>query len=231
MIVLQSLSKHYRRNTLIIKALDRVDLSIPKNEFVVVRGPSGSGKTTLLLSVGGMLHPTSGGIKVDNQDIYALDKKKLTRFRARKIGFVFQLFHLIPYLTVLENALLPTVTDSSEKQRYGGEAMRLLRLLNLEDRASHYPAELSAGEKQRTAIARAMIKKPDLILADEPTGNLDPQNAVEIAKCLAEIHRDGCTIIVVSHGHDCDLYADRIILLDKGRIISDKKSNRDHTGG
>jgi len=223
MIVLEKVSKHYNKSSGIIKALDEIDLTVKRNEFTIIRGPSGSGKTTLLLTIGGMLRPTSGRLTVAGMDPYSIDNKNRLGFRAEKIGFVFQMFHLIPYLNVTENVLLPSGNTGGGNKGFRSRAQSLLKQLNLNDRSAHFPAELSAGEKQRTAIARAMLKKPEIILADEPTGNLDPKNAAIIARCLAEVHHEGCTVIVVTHGQDCDPYAERIIRLDLGRISSKRK--------
>jgi putative ABC transport system ATP-binding protein len=222
-IVLEKVSKHYNRPSGIVKALDEIDLMVERNEFIVIRGSSGSGKTTLLLTIGGMLRPTSGRLIVAGMDPYNIDNKNRLEFRAEKIGFVFQLFHLIPYLTVIENVLLPSGSAGGGSKELKPRARILLKQLNLDDRSDHFPAELSAGEKQRAAIARAMLKKPEIILADEPTGNLDPENATGIARCLAEVHQEGCTVIVVTHGQDCDPCAGRIIRLDKGRLSSKRE--------
>ena len=216
MIRVDKASKFYRTKHGDVKALDNVNLVIEKGELFVIRGPSGSGKTTLLLSIGGMLRPTEGQITVNNSDIYAMSKKERAVFRADNIGFVFQLFHLVPYLNIIENVLLPAGVGRS---RYNQEDVKgLLNRLNLEERMHHRPSELSAGEKQRTAIARAILKRPQIILADEPTGNLDPENSKEIIGYLAEFHSSGGTVIVVTHGKAVDQYADRAVHLEKGRI-------------
>ena len=212
----ENLTKFYKKGQIIIKALDGIDLDIQENEFVVVRGPSGSGKTTLLFTIGGMLGPTSGQIKIKEESIYGMSGKELTRFRAKKIGFVFQMFHLIPYLTALENVMLPPAR--TQKRNARNEAMAALEKVNMKDRIEHFPFELSAGEKQRTAIARAMVKRPEILLADEPTGNLDPRNAQEIASLFAGFKQQGCTVIVVTHGSDCEKHCDRVIRLDQGKI-------------
>jgi ABC-type lipoprotein export system ATPase subunit len=222
-IVLEKVSKHYHKPSGIIKALDEIELMVERNEFTVIRGPSGSGKTTLLLTIGGMLRPTCGRLTVAGMDPYSIDNKTRLGFRAEKIGFVFQLFHLIPYLNVIENVLLPSGNERGGNKGFRTRARSLLTQLNLDDRSAHFPAELSAGEKQRTAVARAMLKKPEIMLADEPTGNLDPENAAIIARCLAEVHREGCTVIVVTHGQDCDPYAERIIRLEQGRLSSKRE--------
>lgn len=220
MITLHQISKDFSGPRGTVKALSDIDLHIQKNEFVVIRGPSGSGKTTLLLTIGGMLCPTSGRLTVGSRDIYALNNHHRARFRGEEIGFVFQLFHLVPYLSLLENVQLPLGILPGERHKDEEQARFLLNRLHLGERLDFFPSEVSAGEKQRAAIARAVIRKPAVVLADEPTGNLDPQNAAEIAGCLADIHQEGGTVIVVTHGLDCDPYADRIIHLDQGRVIS-----------
>lgn len=216
MINLEKVSKIYRTRQKEIKALYDFNLFITDGEFVVVRGPSGSGKTTLLLTIGGMLKPTEGKIIADGRDVYAMIEKERALFRARNIGFVFQMYYLIPYLNVIENVLLSS--DIGAKRFGKSEARDMLKKLHLTDREYHKPSELSAGEKQRTAIARALLSQPKIILADEPTGNLDPENANEIVQYLVEFHRSGGTIILVTHGTSADRYADRIIHLREGRI-------------
>jgi ABC-type lipoprotein export system ATPase subunit len=216
MVRLERASKIYRTKHGSVKALDEVHLHIKEGEFTVVRGPSGSGKTTLLLSIGGMLRPTDGRVIYKNSDIYTLSERERATFRAENIGFVFQLFHLVPYLNVIDNVLLPAGVGRS---RYSQEdAKDLLNRLHLKERIHHKPAELSAGEKQRTAIARALIKHPRIILADEPTGNLDPENSEQIMHHLAEYHSKGGTVIVVTHGKAVDRYASRVVYLKKGQI-------------
>jgi len=216
MINLEKVCKIYRTRRGDIKALDEINLHIKKGEFVVVRGPSGSGKTTLLLSIGGMLHPTEGKIIAKGRDLYAMSKSARARFRAENIGFVFQMFHLVPYLDVVENVLL---SSGVGENRYGRkEAEESLNRLNLLERLHHKPSELSTGEIQRTATARALLNKPTIVLADEPTGNLDPENTDEIIRYLKEYHGDGGTVIVVTHGTAVDQFADRVIRLKDGHI-------------
>jgi len=220
MITLDMVSKRYRTGSGDVAALEEVSMQVTEGEFVVVRGPSGSGKTTLLLVTGGMLRVSSGSVLVNGEDVYRLPEGQRARFRADSIGFVFQMFHLIPYLNVLENVLLPAGAGNRDRDRT--VALELLERFRLSERANHKPYELSAGESQRTAIARAMFSRPRLILADEPTGNLDPENAEEVIKYLAEYHREGGTVIVVTHGRVVDQYADRIMSLQNGRIVKEE---------
>jgi ABC-type lipoprotein export system ATPase subunit len=220
MIKLDMVSKRYRTGSGDVAALEEVSMQVTEGEFIVVRGPSGSGKTTLLLVTGGMLRVSSGSVFVNGEDVYRLPEGQRARFRAENIGFVFQMFHLIPYLNVLENVLLPAGAGNRDRDRT--VALELLERFRLSERASHKPSELSAGESQRTAIARAMFGRPRLILADEPTGNLDPENAEEVIKYLAEYHLEGGTVIVVTHGRVVDQYADRIMSLQNGRIVKEE---------
>ncbi len=199
-----------------LKSLDGVDREIRTGEFVVIRGPSGSGKTTLLLAIGGMLRPSSGRIHVDGRDVYALSEAARSAFRGETIGFVFQMFHLVPYLTLLENVLL------AARDRTGGRAVSLARehldRFGLSGRHGHRPSQLSAGERQRCAIARALLNRPRVLLADEPTGNLDPENAAAVVDCLAAYHEEGGTVVLVTHGTTADSRADRVLTLRKGRL-------------
>lgn len=213
MVQLENISKIYRIRRGQVKALDEISFQVKEGEFVVVRGPSGSGKTTLLLAIGGMLHPTRGRIFVGGKDIYAMSKRERAQFRAKNIGFVFQMFHLVPYLNVIENTLLASGTRANYS-----EAEKLLERLGMSGREHHKPSELSAGERQRTAIARALLNHPRIILADEPTGNLDPENAAQVIGYLAEFHRGGGTVIVVTHGAVADQYSDRITYLQGGQV-------------
>ncbi len=213
MLVLQDLSKTYRTGTREVKALDGVSLEIDQGEFVTVCGPSGSGKTTLLMMVAGMLRPSRGAVRFDEQDVYQMSGRQRAQFRAHHIGFVFQMFHLVPYLSVLENVLVAGgAIGKSERTR----AEELLQQLGLQHRAAHRPAELSAGEKQRTAIARALLNRPRLILADEPTGNLDPGNAEGVLRHLRDFQRDGGTVIMATHGSATREFATRNLSLRDG---------------
>lgn len=217
MIHLDKVSKIFGSSKKQVEALKNIDLQVNKGEFIIIRGPSGSGKTTLLLSIGGMLQPSSGIVNIENKDIYLLNEFERTKFRALNIGFVFQMFYLIPYLNVVENIMLAAGLGSNgTRQR---KASELADQLGLSDRILHKPSELSAGERQRVALARALIHQPKIILADEPTGNLDPDNSREVIKILKEYHQTGGTVIFVTHGKDADQFADRIFNLNKGEIV------------
>ena len=215
MVELDEVTKLYRGPQGEVRALDGVSLCVREGEFVAVRGASGSGKSTLLLTLGAMVRPTSGRVTLAGTDVYALSPGGRARFRAENIGFVFQLFHLIPYLSVLENVLLPSLAAPG-----GGPAaaMALLEHFGLSHRVHHRPAELSIGERQRVAMARALLNRPKLILADEPTGNLDPANATEVMNHLAGLHRSGATIVVVTHEEVAAGYAQRTVLIREGKI-------------
>ncbi len=212
-LTLQDLTRTYRTRTGQVKALEGVTLEIDRGEFVVVCGPSGSGKTTLLMMVAAMLRPSAGVVRFDGRDIYEMPVPDRARFRADNIGFVFQMFHLVPYLNVRENIL---VAAGAVGRIDKGRAEGLVQQLGLRHRASHRPAELSAGEKQRTAIARALLNRPKLILADEPTGNLDPENARSVLKHLQDFQREGGTVIVATHGPAAREFATRTIYLRDG---------------
>lgn len=216
MVLLEKVSKIFRTRRGEVRALDGVDLQVKGGEFVIVRGPSGSGKTTLLMILGGMLRPTRGRVLLDEREIYAMGEKDRARLRAQTIGFVFQMFHLVPYLNVLENVLLAGAFPSTKERETS--AMDLLERLGLADRAVHRPAELSAGEMQRVAIARAFLNRPRIVLADEPTGNLDWENAREITRHLDDFHRRGGTVVLVTHGTFSEPFADRILYLREGRL-------------
>ena len=198
-----------------VRALYHVSFEIEAGEWIAIMGPSGSGKTTLINILGGLDHPTAGRVVVDSMEIGQLSERELTRYRSEKIGFVFQQFHLVPYLTSLENVMLAqyfhSITDEDE-------AAEALRRVGLGDRLEHLPAQLSGGEQQRVAIARALINHPKLILADEPTGNLDEDNETTILSLLRELHTAGHTILVVTHSQAIGNLADRRIELEHGRL-------------
>lgn len=208
-----------------VRGLDRVSLDVQAGEFVVLRGPSGCGKTTLLLTAGGMLRPTSGRVLVDGQDLYALSRSERNRFRRRHLGFVFQMFHLLAYLDVYENVLLAAGPEDGPKSMVRERARDLLQRLGLESRERHRPAALSTGERQRTAIARALLNQPKLILADEPTGNLDPENAAEALRQLKNYHATGGTILLVTHGAAADAHANRVLDMRAGSVAVNGNSS------
>jgi putative ABC transport system ATP-binding protein len=217
MLILQDLAKTYRTRAGEVKALDGVSLRIDPGEFIAVCGPSGSGKTTLLMMIAAMLRPSRGAVRFEDRDIYQMTGSARARFRARNIGFVFQMFHLVPYLNVLENVLVAWAVAHCGDAK--ARAEELLQRLGLGHRIGHRPSELSAGEKQRTAIARALLNRPKLILADEPTGNLDPQNAQGVLQHLQRFQKEGGTVIVATHGLAAQGCATRTINLREGRLV------------
>ncbi|MBZ5662622.1 MAG: ABC transporter ATP-binding protein [Acidobacteriia bacterium] len=198
-----------------VRALDRVSFAIDAGEWIAIMGPSGSGKTSLINILGGLDQPTSGRVVVDGQDISHLSERELTRYRSEKIGFVFQQFHLVPYLTAVENVMLAQYFHSITDEKEAAEA---LKRVGLGGRLDHVPAQLSGGEQQRVAIARALINHPKLILADEPTGNLDEANEAVILELLRELHAAGHTILVVTHSQAIGNLADRRVELEHGRL-------------
>ncbi|NCO41405.1 MAG: ABC transporter ATP-binding protein [Armatimonadetes bacterium CG_4_10_14_3_um_filter_66_18] len=216
MIALENVRKVYRTKRGEVPALDGVSFSVAAGEFLTVRGPSGCGKSTLLLTIGGMVRPTQGTVTVDGKDVYALSAAQRAAFRADNIGFVFQMFHLVPYLTVLENVLLPTAAGGGSAGE--AEALALLERFRMTDRAHHKPAELSTGERQRAALARALLRRPGLLLADEPTGNLDPENAAEVMSYFTEYHHEGGTVVLVTHEQAAADHAHRTVTIRGGKL-------------
>jgi len=219
MIKIENLSKIYNSKGSSVLALSEVSLSIEKGEFVSIVGPSGSGKTTLLLCMGGLIHPSSGKVNVEGTSIYDLDFKKRAIFRLRNLGFVFQTFNLIPYLTALENVQIPIslarTSDGTQLQKATG----LLEKLGLVNRFNHKPRELSIGEQQRVAIARALANNPKIIFADEPTGNLDPDTTNETVGYLKLLNQAGVTVVMVTHNPGVAEQAKRKVRLVAGRLI------------
>jgi len=216
---LADVAKTFRRNGAEIPVLTGASLDLAAGEFAVIQGPSGCGKTTLLLIAGGLLAPDAGVVEIDGQDPYRLASDGRAAFRATALGFVFQQFHLVPYLSVLENVLSPQLarrTSDAETR-----AMELLARFGLSNRAAHLPAELSVGERQRTALARAMLNRPKLILADEPTGNLDEANARAVLAGLAEFAREGGAVLLVTHTDQAREFSHRILRLHNGTIRTD----------
>ena len=202
-----------------VAALDGVSLAVEEGEWLVVMGPSGSGKTTLLNLLAGLDRPTSGRVAVAGTEVAGLGPRELARFRRETVGLVFQEFHLIPYLTALENVMLAQYVHSLTDR---GEAAQALEKVGLGDRLDHLPSQLSGGEKQRVCVARALINHPRLILADEPTGNLDEANERQVLEILAGLHRRGQTLVVVTHNPEIASMADRVVRLEHGRVAREE---------
>ncbi len=216
MLRLDHLTKVYRGAHADVRALDGVSIEAGPGDFVAVQGPSGCGKTTLLLVAGGLLRPDGGGVAFDGQDPYALAPEGRTRFRASQVGFVFQQFHLLPYLTVLDNVLVASLAMPSDGARQRAE--ELIEHLGLAGRAGHVPAALSTGERQRVALARALLNRPRLILADEPTGNLDRASARAVLAHLGEFAKGGGIVLLVTHDVRAAEYAMRTVHMTDGRL-------------
>lgn len=220
MIQLHTVSKHYTiKNEKQIRALHAVDLSINKRDFITITGASGSGKSTLLFTIGGMLSPTEGRVIFDDADMYRLNQVELARLRRKRIGFVFQTFNLVPYLTCRENVALPAILNGTAKAAAFSTADEMLGRVGLGHRLNHTPAKMSVGERQRVALLRSLINEPDVILADEPTGNLDPATAQEVMLLLAELNQKGQTIVMVTHDHKLAEVGCRRITIEKGSIV------------
>jgi putative ABC transport system ATP-binding protein len=215
MVILKNISKIYsKKSGSEVRALDKVSLQIEKGSFIAVAGPSGSGKSTLMNIIGLLDRPTSGTYILDGLDVSRLSDDEAARMRNRKIGFVFQAFNLLPRTTAKENVELPLVY--AEGAAAGKSATAVLKAVGLEKRMDHYPGEMSGGEQQRVAIARALINDPEIILADEPTGNLDPGASREIMNLFRDLHRGGRTIVVITHDREIAAYAQRTLRLTSG---------------
>ncbi|GAA0719553.1 ABC transporter ATP-binding protein [Clostridium malenominatum] len=218
----ENLSKVYGKGENKVEALKNINLSVTKGEFVAIVGASGSGKSTLLHLLGGLDRPTSGEVVVDGESIYKYKEERLAIFRRRKIGFIFQFFNLLPILDVEENIALPALLDKDKIDRKYLE--ELIEILGLKDRKTHLPSELSGGQQQRVSIGRALLNKPSIILADEPTGNLDSKNSKEVIELLKfTAKRYNQTLILITHDINLASMADRIITIEDGEITSDKK--------
>lgn len=221
-IRLSNIAKHYKVGTEIVKALRSISLSIYKNEYVALMGPSGSGKSTLMNILGCLDTPTSGEYILNKNDVSKLMDDDLAEIRNKEIGFVFQTFNLLPRSSALENVMLPLIYAGVGKADRIKRAENSLAGVKLSDRMTHKPNELSGGQRQRVAVARALVNNPSIILADEPTGNLDSKTSVEIMGLFEEIHRKGNTIILVTHEEDIARHAHRIIRLIDGKVASDE---------
>jgi putative ABC transport system ATP-binding protein len=229
-IRLEEITRHFKVGTEVVKALRSVTTVIKRNEFVALMGPSGSGKSTLMNLLGCLDTPTSGHYYLNGKDVSKLNDSELAEIRNKEIGFIFQTFNLLPRSTALENVILPLIYAGINKHERIEKATKTLNDVGLGDRMNHRPNELSGGQRQRVATARALVNHPSIILADEPTGNLDSKTSQEIMLLLEEIHRAGNTIILVTHEEDIARHALRIIRLIDGMIASDE-TNEKHRAG
>ena len=224
MLKIEDVSKNYSHRGQVVRALRGVTLEIQKGDFVSVAGPSGSGKSTLLLILGGMLTPSEGRVLLDGQSLYDLTPDERAGIRRRKIGFVFQTFNLVPYLSAIENVEIPLflaggVDGSSQKKRAAG----LLERVGLADRLDHKPSELSVGQQQRVALARVLANEPEIVLADEPTGNLDPDTSRDIIAFLDEINQEGRTVVMVTHDPGAAKKARKTLRLIEGDVLPEEQ--------
>ena len=220
-IACRGLTRTYRRGDVEIRPLDALDLDVARGEFVALMGPSGSGKTTLLNLIGGIDRPTAGTLAVDGVTLAGLSRSRLADWRAANVGFIFQLYHLVPVLTAYENVELPLLLQPLGRRDRHRRVSAALELVGLADRSDHLPRQLSGGQEQRVAIARAVVADPPLLLADEPTGDLDRESAAQVMDLLGELHAShGKTIVMVTHDARTAARAGRTVHLEKGRLVS-----------
>ena len=218
-IKLKNTAKYYEMGENLVKALDGVDIEIKKGDFVAIMGPSGSGKSTAMNLVGSLDTPTKGSIYLDKTNISDMTESELAQLRGKKVGFIFQSFNLIPNLTTKENVMLPMLFQGMTKEERDSRAEKLLKLVDLEDRIDHYPNQLSGGQQQRVAIAGALANDPEVILADEPTGNLDTKTGEKVMHFLKDLNKKGKTIIIVTHDANlAQTYAEKIYWLKDGKV-------------
>ncbi len=218
-ITLKNVSKHYEMGDNIVKALDGIDIVVKKGDFVAIMGPSGSGKSTGMNLIGSLDLPSTGNIYLEGKDISHLDESELAQIRGKKIGFIFQSFNLIPNLTAKENVSLPMLFQDMSEEEREERALHLLKMVDLEDRADHYPNQLSGGQQQRVAIARSLANDPEVILADEPTGNLDTKTGEKVMNFLEEFNKQGKTIIIITHDPDKAMkHAKTIYWIKDGKV-------------
>lgn len=221
-LTVQNLKKYYGKNETLVKAIDDVSFSVEKGDFVAIIGPSGSGKSTLMHAIGGVDRPTDGKVLIDNQDIYQLTDEKLAIFRRRQVGLIYQFYNLIPILTVEENIKLPLLLDHQKVDDDKFNA--LVRQLAIHDRLNHLPNQLSGGQQQRVSIGRSLIYSPAIVLADEPTGNLDSDSSREIVELLIDSNqRLNQTILIITHDERIAMRAKRILALKDGKIVRDER--------
>lgn len=223
-IKLEEITRYFSIGSETIKALQGVNLEIFKNEYVALMGPSGSGKSTLMNLLGCLDTPTSGRYWLNNKDVSKMEDDELAEIRNKEIGFIFQTFNLLPRLNALENVALPLIYAGFNKHQREERAKEVLEQVGLKDRMTHKPNELSGGQRQRVAVARALVNRPSIILADEPTGNLDTKTSYEIMALFEEIHKNGNTIIIVTHEEDIALHTHRIVRMRDGKIERDEKN-------
>jgi putative ABC transport system ATP-binding protein len=221
-IVAEKLVKTFGVRGATVDAVAGISFRIAPGEFVSIMGESGAGKSTLLGMIGAMNTPNTGRLTVDGIDVYALPPEQQADFRREYLGFVFQGFHLVPYLTVIENVMLPLAVSGRSKKQKQGMASEALSQVGLAGKARRLPGEISGGEKERVAVARAIVNEPPVLLADEPTGNLDSKNSADIMAMFRRLNASGMTILMVTHSHDCAVHARRRMVLSDGRLISDR---------
>ena len=218
---MEGVTKNYNHRNKVVTALNSATVHVPKGDYVSVVGPSGSGKSTLLLMLGGMLSPSQGRVFFDGQSLYDLTPDERAGIRRKNIGFVFQTFNLVPYLSAVENVQIPLFLAALNERDQQGRAVDLLERVGLGDRLDHKPSELSVGQQQRVALARVLANDPAVVLADEPTGNLDPDTSRQIIAFLDEIHQEGRTVVMVTHDPEAARRAKRTLRLVEGAILSD----------
>jgi putative ABC transport system ATP-binding protein len=225
-IAAENLTKTYGRGDAVVTAVDDISFQIKEGEFIGIMGESGAGKSTLLGMMGAMNAPTSGRLIVDDIDVYGLRQEQRADFRREFLGFIFQSFHLVPYLTVVENVMLPLTVVKAGNRKKRTMAQEALRQVGLGEKAHRLPNQISGGESERVAIARAIVNEPPVLLADEPTGNLDTQTTREIMRLLLQLNRDGMTILMVTHSPDCAGFAQRIMRVSDGKLREDRPNLR-----
>ena len=225
-ITAENLNKTYGNGEAAVTAVSDISFQIEPGEFIGVMGESGAGKSTLLSIMGAMNTPTSGKFVVDDIDVYSLTQEKQADFRREFLGFIFQSFHLVPYLTVFENVMLPLTIIKAGRKHKRALVENALSQVGLLDKADRLPNQISGGEKERVAIARAVVNEPPVLLADEPTGNLDTKTSAEIMKLLQRLNTDGMTIIMVTHSPECAHYARRLMRVSDGKVVEDDRTSR-----